>query len=142
MMDESRIFLDTAYAIALASRTDEHHQRAAALAAEMEREATRLVTTRAILLEIGNALAKIQYRQAAVGLLDALEQDEHIEIIPLTDSLYERALGLYRQRSDKDWGMTDCISFVVMGEKGLQIALTTDEHFQQAGFRALLREHV
>jgi len=41
---------------------------------------------------------------------------------------------------DKEWGMTDCISFIVMEDHGLTDALTADEHFQQAGFRALLRE--
>ena len=40
----------------------------------------------------------------------------------------------------KEWGLTDCISFIVMEDNGLTEALTTDEHFQQAGFRALLRE--
>jgi hypothetical protein len=36
--------------------------------------------------------------------------------------------------------MTDCISFVVMQERGIFEALTTDHHFQQAGFRAILCE--
>ena len=40
----------------------------------------------------------------------------------------------------KEWGLTDCVSFLVMQDRGLTDALTTDEHFQQAGFRALLRE--
>jgi len=47
---------------------------------------------------------------------------------------------MYRERPHKDWGLTDCVSFVVMREQGLVDALTTDEHFQQAGFRALMRE--
>lgn len=41
---------------------------------------------------------------------------------------------------DKEWGMTDCISFVVMQDMGIIDALTTDDHFRQAGFRALLIE--
>ncbi|MFV9677847.1 MAG: hypothetical protein ACNYVW_09390 [Methanosarcinales archaeon] len=43
---------------------------------------------------------------------------------------------------DQEWGLTDCISFIVMGNPGLTDALTADEHFEQAGFRALLRENV
>ncbi|WP_225893949.1 hypothetical protein [Atlanticothrix silvestris] len=50
-----------------------------------------------------------------------------------------RALQLYNERPDKTWGLTDCISFVVMWEQGLTDAVTADIHFVQAGFRALLR---
>lgn len=98
-----------------------------------------LVTTRAVLLEIGNALSKQRYRQAAVELLTALEQDRQVEIVPLSEELYEQAFALYRHRPDKEWGFVDCVSFIVMQERGLTEALTTDEHFEQAGFRALLR---
>ena len=61
-----------------------------------------------------------------------------VEIIPASSHLFNAALELYRSRPDKDWGLTDCASFVAMGERGLSEALTTDEHFRQAGFRALL----
>jgi len=99
-----------------------------------------LVTTRTVLVEIGNALSKPRYRPAAVRLLYALEADPTVEIIPLSEQLYVQAFQLYRERPDKEWGLTDCISFVVMQEHGMTDALTTDEHFQQAGFRVLLRE--
>jgi predicted nucleic acid-binding protein len=138
MQDE--VFLDTAYAIALSSSSDQFHARAVALADLMTISGTRLVTTWAVLLEIGNALAKQRYRQAALRLLDALEADRQIDIVPLSEPLYRRAVQLYRERPDKEWGLTDCVSFRVMQDRGLIEALTTDEHFQQAGFRALLRE--
>ncbi len=63
-----------------------------------------------------------------------------MEIVPLSEALYARAAKLYRERADKEWGLTDCISILVMQDRGLTDALTTDGHFQQAGFRALLRE--
>jgi uncharacterized protein len=47
-------------------------------------------------------------------------------------------LELFRNRPDKEWGLVDCISFVVMTEKGIAQALTADQHFNQAGFKALL----
>ncbi len=134
------VFLDTAYAIALSSAKDQFHVRAIALAEQMEAARTPLVTTRAVLLEIGNALSKLRYRQAAVKLLDSLEADPTVEIVPLSEGLYARAAKLYRERTDKEWGLTDCISIIVMQDRGLTDALTTDGHFQQAGFRALLRE--
>jgi len=136
----AEVFLDAAYAIALSSANDQHHQLAVALARQLEAESIHLITTRAVVLEIGNALARQRHRSAAVGLLEALEKDPNVEIIPLSEPLYESALRHFCERPDKEWGMTDCISFVVMKDRGLTDALTTDEHFQQAGFRALLRE--
>jgi predicted nucleic acid-binding protein len=50
----------------------------------------------------------------------------------------ERALTLYEARKDKQWGLTDCISFVVMKEQGVETAATADRHFTQAGFSILL----
>lgn len=122
----NKVFLDTAYAIALSVESDEHHERAEELAEQLEAEQTRLVTTQAILLEIGNALSKKRYRKAAVELLDALEQDPQVEIVPLSEELFELALELFRNRPDKEWGLVDCISFIVMQERALTEALTTD----------------
>jgi hypothetical protein len=107
---------------------------------KLETGNVQLLTTRAIMLEIGNALAKIQHRRAALALLDSLEEDPSVEIVPLSEEICGRALQIYRERMDKEWGMTDCISFIVMRDRGLTAALTTDEHFEQAGFRAILRE--
>lgn len=136
----NKFFLDAAYTIALSAVTDQYHQKAEILAKQIESEAIPLITTRAVVLEIGNALARIRYRAAAIELLDSLEEDPSVEILPLSEELYNRAMELYRQPPDKEWGITDCISFVVMQDYGLTEALTTDEHFKQAGFRALLIE--
>ena len=78
------IFLDTSYAIALSVQNDLHHARALILADDLETTQTRLVTTFAVLLEIGNALAKARYRQAAIALLHSLETDPQIEIVPFS----------------------------------------------------------
>jgi uncharacterized protein len=134
------VFLDTAFAIALSSKTDRFHQAALQLAEELESARTRLVTTRAVLTEIGNALARQHFRDAAVRLLDSLERDANVEIIPISEDLWHQGFQMFRERPDKEWGLTDCVSFIVMQERKMKDALTTDEHFVQAGFRALLRE--
>lgn len=136
----AEVFLDTSYAIALSAPGDRFHTRAVELADQCEQSGTRFVTTRAVLLEIGNALSRQGYRQAAVRLLAALEADPKVDIIPLSEELDARAAHLYQQRTDKEWGLADCVSFVVMQDRGLTDAFTTDEHFEQAAFRALLRE--
>jgi predicted nucleic acid-binding protein len=106
------VFLDAAYAIALAAPSDQLHARAITLAQQLEADRARMVTTRAVLLEIGNALSKRRYRAAAVALLSSLESDPSIEIVPLSPSLFAEAFDLYRGRPDKEWGLTDCVSFL------------------------------
>ncbi len=133
-------FLDTSYAIALISKKDFSHQRARELALHIKAENIPIVTTQAVLLEIGNALSKIKFRQFGINLLEGFESDPNIEIISLTDDLYKTAFELFSNRTDKEWGLVDCISFIVMQEREITEALTADEHFIQAGFRALLRE--
>ena len=73
------------------------------------------------------------YHERALLLADRLEAEE-----TRTENLYAQALELYRQRPDKEWGLTDCFSFIVMQARRIAEALTTDEHFQQSGFQALL----
>ena len=136
----AKVFLDSSYAIALSSPRDQHHAYALRLADRFEAARTPMVTTRAVMLEIGNAFAKASRRAAGIALLDLLERDPDVEIVPLAEDLYRQGTELYRRHRDKNWVMTDCISFAVMRNRGLQHALTADDHFRQAGFRALLSE--
>jgi uncharacterized protein len=136
----TEVLLDTSFAIALAAKGDHHFEKARELSLELRQGRTKMVTTRAVMLEIGNALAGPRHRQAAIRLLTAMAADPLVEIVPLTESLYERGWELYRHRLDKKWSLVDCTSFVLMEDRGILEALTTDEHFDQAGFRALLRE--
>ena len=133
-------FLDTSYAVALTLPDDAFHVRAAELSTRVRNEDVALITTRVIPLEIGNALSKPQFRTKVVRLLDDLCVYTAVTTIELTDRLYKDTLELFRSRPDKSWGMVDCLSFVVMHKVNIGSALTADRHFQQAGFRALLRE--
>ena len=54
-------------------------------------------------------------------------------------NISQKGLTLYGARQDKTWGLVDCMSFIVMDEQKLTDALTSDIHFIQAGFQALLR---
>jgi len=76
-----------------------------------------------VLLEIGNSLAKLRHRSSAARILTSLEADPLVEIVPLTDELYHEALQLYRERSDKEWGLVDCVSFIIMQDRGITEAL-------------------
>jgi predicted nucleic acid-binding protein len=96
----TEVFLDTSFAIALSSITDQNHARAVKLANRIETDRTRLVTTQAILLEIGNSLSKQKYRAAAIQLLESLETDPSVEVVLITNSLYRLAFNLFKQRED------------------------------------------
>jgi hypothetical protein len=58
--------------------------------------------------------------------------------MPSSNELFAAGVELYATRPDKEWSLTDCISFVVMEREGLTDALTGDRHFEQSGFKVLL----
>ena len=76
----------------------------------------------------------------AAEFIDACYVTDNITVVPIDTSLLERAVKFYRQHADKAWGLTDCISFIVMSDRGLTTAVTADGDFQQSGFRALMLE--
>lgn len=136
----SKFFLDTGFVVALVVEDDQHHDRALELADRIEEERREVVTTRIVVAEIGDALATPGYREKAAEHIAALQRSPTVEIVSLTMELFRRGFELYRERQDKAWGITDCISFVVMRDRGLREALSTDSDFEQAGFNALLKE--
>jgi predicted nucleic acid-binding protein len=130
-----RTFADTFFFLALENPRDEAHQTA--LSASGQR-AGRLVTTQWVLMEVADAFAAPGSRQRFLNLISALQSDPDVVIVPADDGLFQRGVELYRQRPDKDWPLTDCVSFVVMQDQDIREALTGDVHFEQAGFVALL----
>ena len=137
-MNANRFFLDTAYVLALLNPNDPHNKQAKAFLPKIS-GAREVWVIEAVLVEVGNALARSN-RSAAIDFIDGCYITHNIKVVSVDHALLLRAIDLYRSRDDKEWGLTDCISFIVMQDHGLVEALTTDEHFQQAGFRALLRE--
>lgn len=134
----NKVFIDTSYILALSFRTDQYHKEANSISIELEMKNTELFITYAVILEIINTLSRRKYRYIAIELMNYFEKDFNIKIIPFSEDLYKRSRKLYTERPDKEWSLTDCISFVVMEDYGLHQALTADKHFQQAGFQALL----
>jgi len=129
-------FADSAFYLAVANPHDELHDAAAVLARDFR---GKRVTTDFVLVEVGNFLARSDDRPLFLDLVDRLRASPHTDIVPADRALIDAGLDLYRRRLDKDWSLTDCISFVVMRERGIREALTSDHHFEQAGFVALLK---
>jgi uncharacterized protein len=128
-------FADTFYFLAILNAKDAAHQRAVAFSTSHE---TALLTTAWVLTELADALADLRHRHAFRKVIDELRADPDTVIVPPSQSLFEQAVDRYNARSDKEWSLTDCISFLVMEKHGVVEALTGDHHFEQAGFRALL----
>ena len=135
-MTRDRLFLDTAFIQALLNVRDAYHPKAIELFPRV-RNASEIWITEAILTEVGNACSVIN-RKGAVQFIQQCYQTDNIRVVSIDTQLFTQATHLYQSRLDKNWGLTDCISFIVMTQNNLQDAVTTDRHIVQAGFRALM----
>jgi predicted nucleic acid-binding protein len=130
------IFVDSGYLIALLDRSDQHHAVARAWASIVTEE---MVTTSFVLTEFFNYFSGGSLRAAAHQLVDLLQAKPEFISLSVDASLYDRGLALHRNRPDKSWSLTDCISFTAMGDRQIKEALAYDHHFEQAGYVPLLR---
>jgi len=134
-----RVFADTSYWIALLNPRDELHHKAVAAARNCSDD--QVVTSEMVLVEFLNGFSDRgpRLRAAASKAAKTLRSSLNVTVIPQTSDQFERALRRYEDRVDKDWSLTDCASFLIMEAEGIEAVLTHDQHFAQAGFRALLR---
>ncbi len=132
----NRVFADTSYYIALMGEHDRHY---AAALTHAQAFCGEIITTDFVLLEVGNWLSRTADRLVFLKLLEMLGVDSQTMVVPATRDLFDSGRTLFARRMDKDWSLTDCISFAVMRQQGVVEALTADHHFEQAGFTVLLR---
>ena len=125
------------YFLAVLNPRDAAHSAAMRLATA---EAGPIITTAWVLTEVADAMAAPSNRPLFLKLIPGFRALGSVEVIRPDADLFDRGLDLYARRPDKAWSLTDCISFVVMADRGLTEALTGDHHFEQAGFRALLKD--
>ena len=130
-----RVFGDSLYFLALANPRDQFHRRAVEFAHDWKGV---IITSRWVLAEICDGLSSKANRALALHFMEQITTSARFRVVMKSDGLFERGLALYRSRADKDWSLTDCISFTVMADENLTEALTGDRHFEQAGFHALL----
>jgi predicted nucleic acid-binding protein len=131
----SKVFADTFYFLALLNKKDEAHDRAVAYAALID----KLVTTEWVLTELADGLAASRHRHMFWETRQELLADADVHVVPLDSHIHEEGIRLYADRPDKEWSLTDCISFVVMRQEAITEALTGDHHFEQAGFVVLMK---
>ncbi|MFE4105043.1 type II toxin-antitoxin system VapC family toxin [Almyronema epifaneia] len=126
-MTRERLFLDTAFIQALLNPRDTYHNQAKALFPRV-RAASEIWLTEAVLIEVGNALSAYN-RQGAVQFIQQCYHTDNIKVVSVNTELLNKSLEFYQARLDKAWGLTDCISFLVMQTNNLTNAVTTDRHF-------------
>lgn len=136
-----KVFIDTAAWLAMLNIDDIWHQQAKQIRLELVKQNYIFITTEFVLLEVGDALCSQVLRKNTANFLHNIYQLKSTKIIILSQNLLQSGLSLYEQRLDKDWGLTDCISFVVMQREQIQEAFTSDKHFEQAGFIRLLQNN-
>ena len=98
-----------------------------------------IITTDAVILETFNGLSAPGIRSECHRIMSGLLNRPTMQTLPLSRELLQQGQQLHLNRQDKDWSLTDCISFVVMNEQSITSALAYDHHFEQAGFDPLLR---
>jgi len=130
------ILADAGYFIALMNPQDGLHARATAWSAAVR---DRLLVTEYALWECANYFSTPGSRARAAGLASRVRGTPTCEFVPANLALLDAGLALHKDRPDKAWSLTDCISFVLMEQRGIKQALAYDRHFEQAGFEALLR---
>ena len=135
-----RIFADTFYWIAVLNPRDQAHARAVALSKTLQ--PAQIITTDEVLTEFLNYFAERGdfQRRAAARIVERMQADNTMRVLPQTRDGFLTGLGLYRARPDKGYSLTDCISMDLMRRVGLTDVLTDDAHFAQEGFVCLLRE--
>lgn len=133
-----KVFVDTSAWLALANKSDNLHARAVDLNQALLSRGARYVTTDAVLTEVANSLARPPLRHAGIRFLDGIFASRRVTILYIDAERFARGWQLYKDRPDKEWGLTDCTSFIVMADEAIREAFAADQHFQQAGYRCLI----
>ncbi len=135
------IFAGTAGWGHLVGATQEYHDRAATLYRRARQQGDKLITTNYILTElVALLISPLRIpRPKIIAFVEGLKASRHVAIVHVDSTLDAQAWQLFTERTDQEWTLVDCASFVVRRQRGLLEAFTTDHHFEQAGFVCLLK---
>ncbi len=131
------IFVDTGFIIALESVTDQNHEKALQQWNELLKDLPALVTTTYVIDEIVTFFNSRSRHAKAVEIGNRLMNSRSVNVIHVDKKLFEKGWHYFQQHADKTYSMTDCISFIVMKDRGSESVLSFDKHFTQAGFTVL-----
>lgn len=129
-------FMDTYALIGWINTRDSAHDR---VKSYLDSYSGQIVTTEWVLLEFADALSLSKAKGYAIEAIKRIHRLAMFQVVGFEPKVHKAGFDLYENRSDKDWSLTDCVSFAVMTRLGLSDALTADHHFEQAGFRAVFK---
>lgn len=132
------VFVDTSALIALGNRKDIFHRQADEVRQELVRNKRTFLTTGLVIAELCNTFSTIKSRPIAIGLVESICESDKWICVNADENLMERGFALFKQMSDKEWGLVDCVSIIVAKQHKVTEIFTTDHHFEQSGFRILL----
>lgn len=130
------VFMDTYGLIAWINARDAAHQE---VKSYLDSYSGDIVTTEWVLLEFADAFSLSKTKPFAVEAIKRIHRLPMFHVVGFEPTVHRAGFDLYESRADKDWSLTDCVSFAVMTQRGLSEALTADHHFEQAGFRAIFK---
>jgi len=128
------IFVDSGYLIALDSTADQHHASATQHWRGFARMRPRLITTNLVMTEVVNFFVNRGRHAKAVEVGNRLLASQAVQMVHVDELLFGAGFEYLRNRPDKRFSLTDCVSFVLMERLGIREALAFDAHFEQAGF--------
>jgi len=137
----NKLFVDTSGWASLADVSEPFYEKAKEIYAVAMQNRQRLVTTNYILAELVALMTSPLrfHRRRIIEFINGIKESPFFDVIYIDQDLDERAWELLSNRTDKKWSLVDCSSFIVMQENNITEALTTDHHFEQAGFVRLLK---
>ncbi|HRI56585.1 MAG TPA: PIN domain-containing protein [Anaerolineae bacterium] len=140
-MPSLEVFVDTSGWANLVDKNQPQHEAAARRYHSLRQQGKKVVTTNYVITELVALLhSPLRLpRTRIVAIVDGIRTSPYVEFVYVNASLDEDAWQLLKKRTDKNWSLVDCASFVVMQQRGIEEALTTDHHFGQAGFVCLLK---
>jgi len=135
------LFADTSGWGNLVDPTQPHHTLAAMLYRMARQQRRKVVTTNYVIAELVALLTSPLHipRSSMIAFIQGLKASPYVQVVHVDSALDEQAWDLLKSRPDKEWSLVDCATFVVMKQRGIAEALTTDHHFEQAGFVSLLK---
>ena len=135
-----QVFADTGYWIARINPKDQLHEKAKSVSLELR--PVIIVTSEMVLVEFASFFSDkgTRFRKTVVNVINSIRNDPNTKLIHQTSNQFQSALTMYNTHADKAWSLTDCASIQIMREQGIEEVLAHDQHFAQAGFKALLRE--
>jgi predicted nucleic acid-binding protein len=128
------VLLDTSYLLALELAQDQNHVAALAHWRSVAQRLPPLVTTTYIFDETVTFFNSRGYHVKAIQLGNLLLYSPSLQLIHVDEALFYAGWQFFERHQDKQYSLTDCISFIVMQQRGIGTAYTFDHHFTQAGF--------